>query len=438
MGKSTQPSPHNQEDAIVDHHTLSPQQLRFRLNGAEAGTVMMTAMAGLARRSFAENPAPRVWQMMINPSSLALNGFSFPVSCLVSVYLVLLAFLLLALPGVVVAEEGHRVGEGPSSQPWHSGIHTISHSGFTRRFRLHLPDASANPESRPLIFAFHGWGGDEHEFLGSLEVQRALAGKNYIVIAPVGLGPEEAGEYRSSWSFRGSATGFDGDGLNPSVEGDTALICDPASTPDYTYPSCGRQGAKHCGWTHCLADDIDFVVALLQAAKRHLTFDAHRVFAVGGSNGGMLIWDLAVNPKSAPHFRAFASLIGLPHRGYDQAPSQDLAKPMLLITGGRDTAVPPGPWGDHQFTTTQNGESYFYTSASAITASWAAALGCDTSAPESMIDFGQEVLECRSWQRCQRSIDGPVILDCRASQMGHDYQLALTWPLILQFFEQFR
>jgi len=31
-----------------------------------------------------------------------------------------------------------------------------------------------------------------------------------------------------------------------------------------------------------------------------------------------------------------------------------------------------------------------------------------------------------------------VILDCRASQMGHDYQLALTWPLILQFFEQFR
>ncbi|MGA1757784.1 MAG: hypothetical protein ACO391_08545, partial [Pseudomonadales bacterium] len=70
--------------------------------------------------------------MMINPSSLALNGFSFPVSCLVSIYLVLLAFLLLALPGVVVAEEGHRLRDGQSSQSWHSGINKISHGGFTR------------------------------------------------------------------------------------------------------------------------------------------------------------------------------------------------------------------------------------------------------------------------------------------------------------------
>ena len=376
--------------------------------------------------------------MTIRPQFFLILALPSPGSWLLSPNLSLLAFLLLVLPCMTVAEEGHLPREEQSSQPWHSGVHTISHGGFTRRFRLHLPDAAANPESRSLIFAFHGWGGDEHEFLGSSEVQRAMAGKNYIVIAPAGLGTEEANDHRSSWSFRGSATGLDGDGVNPSVEGDTALICDPASTPDYTYPSCRGQAANPCGWTHCLADDIDFVVALLQAAKRQLAFDANRVFAVGGSNGGMLVWDLAANPKSAPHFRAFASLIGLPHRGYSQAPSQDLAKPMLLITGGRDPAVPPGPWGDHQFTTTQNGESYFYTSASAITASWAVALGCDTSAPESMIDFGQDVLECRSWQHCHGSIHGPVILDCRASQMSHEYQLGLTWPLIIRFFEQFR
>ena len=325
-----------------------------------------------------------------------------------------------------------------SAQRWRSGIYVFEHAGFRRTFRLHVPSGSNPTIPGPLILMFHGWGGDENEFLGVHDVVAAANARGYTLLAPVGLGPEEPGNSRASWAFRGSTTGLDGDGINAQVKDDTTLICDPKSTPDYTYPSCQGIAQSTCGWTHCLTDDADFVIALVSAAKVHLPIDPNQIFAVGGSNGGMFVWDLAQNEKTANHFGAFASLIGLPHRGYHQAPSVGSAKPMLLITGGLDTTVPPGNWGDQRFTTTQNGESYFYTSASAIMLSWANALGCDTSVPAQTVAQDHNEIECRTWRRCNRTVDTREILDCRAARMGHEYKLDITWPMVLDFFDQFR
>ncbi|GIS02104.1 MAG: hypothetical protein CM15mP103_06550 [Gammaproteobacteria bacterium] len=86
---------------------------------------------------------------------------------------------------------------------------------------------------------FHGWGGDEGEFLDNVTVQSQSDQRGYVLVAPLGLGREEPGNRLSSWSFQGSTTGLDGDGLNAAVSGDTNAICDDDRTPDYTYPSCG-------------------------------------------------------------------------------------------------------------------------------------------------------------------------------------------------------
>jgi len=71
---------------------------------------------------------------------------------------------------------------------------------------------------------FHGWGGDENEFLGAHDVVAAANARGYTLLAPVGLGAEEPGNSRASWAFRGSTTGLDGDGINAQVEDDTSLI----------------------------------------------------------------------------------------------------------------------------------------------------------------------------------------------------------------------
>jgi poly(3-hydroxybutyrate) depolymerase len=122
--------------------------------------------------------------------------------------------------------------------------------------------------------------------------------------------------------------------------------------------------------------------------KTKLCLDTTRIFAAGGSNGGMLTWELGQNASSAPIFRAIAPIIGLPHRGYLDAPGKLNGMPVLVITGTRDTTVPPGAWEDAGHTMTRDSDRYYYTGAS----------------------------------------------DCRAL-MGHDYGLGWSWKLILDFFD---
>jgi poly(3-hydroxybutyrate) depolymerase len=255
------------------------------------------------------------------------------------------------------------------------------------------------------------------------------------MISPLGLGSQEPGGFYSSWSFSGSTTGLDGDGINSAVPNDSDAICNASVTPDYTYPSCQSVAKNSCSWTHCLDDDIGFVARLVAEAKENLCIDNDHIFATGGSNGGMFVWELGQDERTAQTFRAIAPIIGLPHRGYLKEPKSTNGLPAILITGMRDTTVPPGDWNDKSFTTTSNGEDYYYTGASAIVESWGNALGCDISNPPVVVDQNiASSLECRGWSLCERGNTFPPILDCRGSEMGHTYNLTQSWPLIMHFF----
>lgn len=282
-----------------------------------------------------------------------------------------------------------------------------------------------------LVLYFHGWYGDESEIIGDRNVKRTADTYNAIIVTPRGLG-QETGD-PNSWRFYGSDTGLDGDGVNPAVAGDTAKICDEANTGGYSTASCGGVAQNTCSWTHCKADDADFVVALVDYLSDNLCIDLDNVFASGGSNGGMFTWFLGQNSQTAPIFRAIAPIIGLPHRAFVSTKGKDAEMPVLLITGTRDATVPPGGWEDETYTTTSDGDAFYYTSATAITKAWANDLGCDTSTAASYFDTGYSKADCRSY--CVNDVTAfPRVLDCRAN-MGHTYSLQWTWYLVMDFFE---
>lgn len=313
-----------------------------------------------------------------------------------------------------------------------SGTYTMKYDGKDRIYRLHVPKNYDKNTAAPLTAVFHGWGGNENEFIGDRTVRSEADKRGYILVAPRGLGSESPDNNYNSWSFSGSTTGLDGD---------SGPICDYTITPDYRYQSCKTSGtAKNtCSWTHCPANDVEFVVALVEEIKAKLCIDTDNVFATGGSNGGMFTWELGQNATSNSTFKAIAPLIGLPHRGYLQPQYEtDTMMPALVITGTRDKVVPPGEWdsGIDAFTTTSNGnDRYYYTGATPITLTWALQAGCSMPDKAEVFDVGYRKADCRTY--CPEDAENggwPQVLDCRA-RMGHTYNLRWTWKLVMDFFD---
>jgi len=314
-----------------------------------------------------------------------------------------------------------------------SGVFTLMHDGIERIYRVHIPAGYNNHVAEPVVAFFHGWGGNEDEFADNKMITEEADRRGYILVAPRGIGSGAPDNKANSWTFSGSATGLDGDGINSNIAGDTDAICDDNSTQDYSYGSCAASRSNTCSWTHCQADDVDFAIALVEEVKMKLCVDEDRIFAMGGSNGGMYTWNLGQDPLSAPYFRAIASLIGLPHRGYLNAQARDTDMPVIVITGMQDDTVPPGQWDDPTFTTTSNGsDRYYYTGATAITRSWAQKHGCETTGKAIPFDESYDEPDCRSY--CSDDAGWPRVLDCRV-QMGHIYGYNWSWKLILDFFD---
>ncbi|MCP4289694.1 MAG: hypothetical protein GY792_35610 [Gammaproteobacteria bacterium] len=343
----------------------------------------------------------------------------------------------------------------PGSPSYTSGLYEAElplNSGITRSFRVHVPPSyydSTIPQETPVVLMFHGWGGDEDSFLSSPTVISEADQRGAILVAPRGLGSGAPDGSYNSWSFLGSTDGLDAD---------DGPVCNVNNPYDYTYPSCAPVGKKPvakniCSWTHCQSDDVLFATDLIDEISHNLCVDKSKVFAVGGSNGGMFTWNLGQDPRSAGHFRAISTLIGQPHRGYLSAKATTKDLPVLAISGTEDTTVPPGEWEDPGFTTsTAWGENWFYASATGITRSWAEAHNCPVKKKASKFKNHQSGYDCRTYckddmksrkskkkskkgkGKSKKNAGWPRVLDCRTS-LGHVYDLDQSWPLIMDFFE---
>jgi poly(3-hydroxybutyrate) depolymerase len=326
-----------------------------------------------------------------------------------------------------------------------SGTYQMTDQNVTRTYRVFVPSRYKRGTAYPLVMVFHGWGGDENEFLSDKNVRKLADERGYIVLAPRGLGSAGPDSNPNSWSFRGSTTGLAGnaDDGERAQDAPAAAICDPAHTPNFTYPSCKDVARNTCSWTQCQGDDVAFTLALVKEVESKLCVDSARVFASGGSNGGMFTWELGQNAASAPVFRAIASLIGLPHRGYLSPPGKADGMPVLVITGTKDTTVPPGAWESASYTTTRDGNAFYYTGASAMVRKWGVSSSCPyRGTPANSFKAGTNQADCRTycgdsdkgWSGGSAGLGWPKVLDCRAA-MGHDYEFSWSWKLILDFFD---
>jgi poly(3-hydroxybutyrate) depolymerase len=296
-----------------------------------------------------------------------------------------------------------------------------------RQFRIFYPADYLASAHNPLVILLHGWGGNEDSFLNQDALRRTADARGVVLVAPRGLGSGAPDFGNNSWTFSGSDTGVTATGMP---------ICDAALTPDYRYPSCktSKISLTTCAWTHCQGQshtDIDFLVELLALLEKQQCIDSDRLYLMGGSNGGNLVWDVARAPRLSNKLAAVASWIGLPHKSYLTPATAAALPPALLITGTKDKTDPPGDWDDFNVTTTSNqSDRYFYESASATIRAWSAASGCPVGAVATPV-AAPPPFDCRAYCPGERQ-DVPA-LDCRL-EMGHEYREDDAWPLTLDFF----
>lgn len=135
----------------------------------------------------------------------------------------------------------------PSAPPG-TQLHTIEHNGITREYIAYIPDSYNADTPVPLLFNFHGYGGNASEFMAYADLRPQAEAHQFILVYPQGT--LLAGT--SHWN--------------------AAL------------PGNGNKSS---------ADDFGFIDALRTHLASQYQIDLNRVYAMGFSNGGMFSYALA-------------------------------------------------------------------------------------------------------------------------------------------------
>ena len=148
--------------------------------------------------------------------------------------------------------------------------------------------------------------------------------------------------------------------------------CAAGTTANYCPSDCPGGCDDHCWWTTC-RDSVQQALTALAWAESNLCVDRDRIWMAGSSNGGMLVYDLANDPRLADRLAGIATELATPHYGYSFGP---LATPMSMVSvyGLADIVVPPvadqthseysAAHPDRTFDTSESG--WYYTSAEAV------------------------------------------------------------------------
>jgi polyhydroxybutyrate depolymerase len=163
--------------------------------------------------------------------------------------------------------------------------------GQRRTYQVHIPSQPPGPAGLPLVFIFHGMGGDAPAITKITGMTQKADQAGFIVVYPEGSGSKEL----RTWEA-GQRRGPD----------------------DVQRP-----------------DDVEFVRRLLEELPNLVPLDATRVYAAGISNGGMLCYRLA--SEMSDRFAAIASVAG--PTAYEVSPPT-YPVPVLHFHGLADRVVP--------------------------------------------------------------------------------------------------
>lgn len=146
---------------------------------------------------------------------------------------------------------------------------SIPHQGLTRMYRIHVPPSYNPATPAPLIFSFHGGGGDmdymaRDEYYGLISKADQTG---YVIVFPNGFSPFASGKL-ATWN---------------------ADKC------------CGKARNNN-------VDDIGFVKQMVTNITRQVNINPHKIYAIGMSNGGMMAYRIACELSGT--FKAVASVTG--------------------------------------------------------------------------------------------------------------------------------
>lgn len=315
-------------------------------------------------------------------------------------------------------------------------------SNPTTAYQVRLPgNYTPGPEGGfPVLLYLHGWGGSERSLPS--QFAKHAKGNGYIVVTPAGYG--DGGN--NSWNgFRSARlpdclsrpgyTASDCDaGPSASVGAAPSTCVDfDGSNHSYCYDSCGNcpkwdgadgnsntwspsfDGDYTCYWTTCL-DSVAQIEALLDEIERDYCVDRSMIWVSGCSNGGMFVYELAKDARTAERFAGYLPQVGSPHPGFQQANATLLSPPRFFMGfwGTGDNTVPgvandPGNFGEDVALDT-NFNGWLYMTARSITSQWALLNGAGSSGP-AYFDASaySSSLQCVSWQQGEEGEDSEII-----------------------------
>jgi len=176
-------------------------------------------------------------------------------------------------------------------------IQTLDHDGVAREYIVYIPATYDGISEVPLLFNFHGFGGDMNKYINNADMRQLSDTENFILVYPQGTLLQGS----SHW--------------NPSLP-------HPDNKSD--------------------ADDLGFIEALINELSSKYMIDSKRIYACGYSNGAMMSYGLAFHKSDL--IAAVGSVSGA-MLDTDIIPSHPM--PVITIHGTSDGVLP------------YNGSSYF-------------------------------------------------------------------------------
>ena len=167
---------------------------------------------------------------------------------------------------------------------------TLTHDNETREYVLYVPDSYDGSSAVPLMFNFHGYGGNAREYMDYANMSDLAESEIFILVYPQG----SCSEGNSHW--------------NPSL------------------PSSDNKST---------ADDFGFIEALINDLSSDYNIDSERIYACGYSNGGMLAYGLGCYKSNL--MAAVGSVSGT-MLDFDCSPSHPM--PIINIHGTSDGVLP--------------------------------------------------------------------------------------------------
>lgn len=167
---------------------------------------------------------------------------------------------------------------------------TIFHDGQQRTFILYVPASYTGTDSAPLVFSFHGFGGNAVDQMEDYDFRAFADTAGFLVAYPQGLA---TGPGIATWNIGSDTSG---------------------------------------------TDDIGFTVAMIDSISEMFLINRKRVYASGMSMGGFFSIHLA--GRLSEKIAAIASVSGTMTQGTLNASSPAHPTPFLQIHGTSDPLVP--------------------------------------------------------------------------------------------------